>query len=106
MAALRDLKGTLEPKLDTVTVDVTLLKVDFKKLSDKVTTAKSNIAALQSTNKWLEEQVQYLTKQTEMLTTKLEDQEWRARRNKMQLVGVAEEAEDHSAILYPEYPKT
>ncbi|KAJ1098336.1 hypothetical protein NDU88_003451 [Pleurodeles waltl] len=41
MAAIQDIIGTIEPKLDTVTVDIILLRAVFKKIAEKVTAAKS-----------------------------------------------------------------
>ncbi|KAJ1170904.1 hypothetical protein NDU88_002775 [Pleurodeles waltl] len=35
IAAIQDLKGTMEPKLEAVTVDVTLLRADLKKVVEK-----------------------------------------------------------------------
>ncbi|KAJ1087896.1 hypothetical protein NDU88_001055 [Pleurodeles waltl] len=43
MAAISDLKSTLEPKLDTVTADVSLLLADLQKMADKMSTAESDI---------------------------------------------------------------
>ncbi|KAJ1120672.1 hypothetical protein NDU88_008834 [Pleurodeles waltl] len=57
MAAISDLKSTLEPKSDTVTADVSLLRVDLQKMKDKMSTAESDIETLMSTSKSLEEQV-------------------------------------------------
>ncbi|KAJ1119063.1 hypothetical protein NDU88_007249 [Pleurodeles waltl] len=45
MAAICDPKNTLEPKHDAVTVDITVLRAYFKKLSEKITAV--NIAVLQ-----------------------------------------------------------
>ncbi|KAJ1162251.1 hypothetical protein NDU88_002719 [Pleurodeles waltl] len=36
MAAIHDLKGSLEPRLDAVAIDVGLLWADLQKVSDKV----------------------------------------------------------------------
>ncbi|KAJ1108772.1 hypothetical protein NDU88_006142 [Pleurodeles waltl] len=57
MAAIHDLEGSLEPRLDAVAVDVALLRADLKKVSKKVTTVKTDIAHLQSTSKTLADQV-------------------------------------------------
>ncbi|KAJ1191498.1 hypothetical protein NDU88_000814 [Pleurodeles waltl] len=38
MAAISDLKPTLEPKLNEVTADVSLLRADLQKMTDKVST--------------------------------------------------------------------
>ncbi|KAJ1114037.1 hypothetical protein NDU88_002277 [Pleurodeles waltl] len=59
MAAIQDLKGTLEPRLKAVMVDVTLLQADPKKVAEKVTTAETDIAHLQSTSKRLENQADW-----------------------------------------------
>ncbi|KAJ1163681.1 hypothetical protein NDU88_004135 [Pleurodeles waltl] len=58
IAAIQDLKGSLEPKLDVVTVDVTLLQADLKKVVEKVTNVETDIARLQSISKRLENQWQ------------------------------------------------
>ncbi|KAJ1119829.1 hypothetical protein NDU88_008014 [Pleurodeles waltl] len=61
MAAIQDLRGSLEPKLDAVTVDVNLLRADLKEVAEKVTNAEPDIAQLQSTSKRLEDQPLYST---------------------------------------------
>ncbi|KAJ1208076.1 hypothetical protein NDU88_003466 [Pleurodeles waltl] len=81
MEAIRDLKSSLEPKLDAVTVDVNLLRADFHKMSEKVKSQELNINLLQSTAKRLEEQVQFLAKQQPQMAARLEDQEGSARKN-------------------------
>ncbi|KAJ1113260.1 hypothetical protein NDU88_001514 [Pleurodeles waltl] len=63
MAAISDLKQTLEPKLDAVTIDVSLLRADFQNMTEKDNRAETYIQALQSMSKRLEEHVQLLTKQ-------------------------------------------
>ncbi|KAJ1158341.1 hypothetical protein NDU88_011032 [Pleurodeles waltl] len=93
MAAISDLKQTLEPKLDAVTIDVSLLRLNLQKMADKVNKAETHIQALQSSSKRLEEHVQLLTKQRNIMEARLEDQEGRARRNNIRVVGVPERAE-------------
>ncbi|KAJ1142285.1 hypothetical protein NDU88_008612 [Pleurodeles waltl] len=101
MVAIQDLKNSLEPKLDAVTVDVKLLRADFCKMSEKVTSAELHINLLQSTSKKLEDQFQYLTKQQALMAARLEDLEGR-RRNNIQVVGVPEGAEGPSMDLFLE----
>ncbi|KAJ1176444.1 hypothetical protein NDU88_001724 [Pleurodeles waltl] len=60
MVSIQDLRGSLEPKLDAVMVDVNLLRVDLKKVLEKVTNAETDIARLQSTSKRLEDQANIL----------------------------------------------
>ncbi|KAJ1178206.1 hypothetical protein NDU88_003453 [Pleurodeles waltl] len=73
MAATQDLKGTLEPKLDTVTIDVALLRAYIQKVREKVTTAESHIMHLQSTTERLEYQVQSLMKQATAMAGRNKD---------------------------------
>ncbi|KAJ1150230.1 hypothetical protein NDU88_003025 [Pleurodeles waltl] len=80
MAAIHDLRGSLEPKLDAVTVDVNLLHVDLKDVTEKVINAEMDIARLQSTSKRLEDQVQLITAEHEKIMARLEDQEGRAQK--------------------------
>ncbi|KAJ1162915.1 hypothetical protein NDU88_003379 [Pleurodeles waltl] len=93
MAAIQDVKGTLEPKLNAATVDAALLRVDLKMASKKVTTDELHVNLLQSTTKRLESQVQLLTQQTNTMAAKLDDQKDRARRNNIWVVGVPEGTE-------------
>ncbi|KAJ1128063.1 hypothetical protein NDU88_006450 [Pleurodeles waltl] len=58
--------------------------------------------ALQYTSKRLEEHVQLLTKQQNILEARLEDQEGRARRNNIRVVGVPKGAEGPSVDLFLE----
>ncbi|KAJ1104765.1 hypothetical protein NDU88_002174 [Pleurodeles waltl] len=80
MAVIHDLKGSLEPRLDAVAVDVGLLWADLQKFSNKVSTAETDIARLQSKSKALEEQVQFLMAEHDSMAARLEDQEGLARR--------------------------
>ncbi|KAJ1172698.1 hypothetical protein NDU88_004542 [Pleurodeles waltl] len=68
MEAIRDLKSSLELKLDAVTVDLNLLGADIYKTSEKVKSAKSHIHLLQST-------VKSLTKEQAHMSARLEDQD-------------------------------
>ncbi|KAJ1103192.1 hypothetical protein NDU88_000619 [Pleurodeles waltl] len=102
MAAIQDLKGLLEPTLDAVTMDVTLLKADLKKVAEKVTNAETDIAHLQSTSKRLGDQVQFLTAEHERIVARFEDQEGRAWRNNFRVVGVPEGVKGPSVELFLE----
>ncbi|KAJ1180174.1 hypothetical protein NDU88_005398 [Pleurodeles waltl] len=102
MTAIQDLKTSMEPKLDTITVDMSLLQADSQNMSEKVTSAETHINLLQSTatSKKLEEQVKCLTRQHKIMAVRLEDQEGRARRNNLRVVGVAEGSEGPSVDLF------
>ncbi|KAJ1204115.1 hypothetical protein NDU88_007896 [Pleurodeles waltl] len=102
MAAIHDLKGYLEPRLNAVAVDVGLLRADLQKVSEKISTAETDIAHLQSTSKALEEQVQFLMAEHGRMAARLEDQvEW-ARRNNIRVIRVPEGAEGRSVKLFVE----
>ncbi|KAJ1104072.1 hypothetical protein NDU88_001487 [Pleurodeles waltl] len=67
MDIIQALRNNIELKIDAVMLDVNLLHVDLRKVTDKVTAAKGQIKGLQAVNKQLEKQVRDLTKkQTEM----------------------------------------
>lgn len=102
MKAIREFRGTMEPKIDSVTEEVNLLRADFKKMSNKVSAAETEIGSLQSKTKRLEEQVAALTKRQVDIYARLEDQEGRARRNSLRIVGVPEGMEGPSVDLFVE----
>ncbi|KAJ1097892.1 hypothetical protein NDU88_003008 [Pleurodeles waltl] len=77
MMAIQIVKDTLEPKVDRVTLEVNRIRADLKKVTEKLTVAESQILGLQSVMKCQEEQVQNLTKQTTVLTARLEEQKGR-----------------------------
>ncbi|KAJ1153746.1 hypothetical protein NDU88_006504 [Pleurodeles waltl] len=92
MTAVKDLKETIELKLDAVTIDVTLGWADYQKLSKKLTSNESTVGGLQNTTKLLEEKVDKLEKAHIQMAASLEDQEGRARRNNIKIMGVPEKA--------------
>ncbi|KAJ1155947.1 hypothetical protein NDU88_008672 [Pleurodeles waltl] len=102
MAAIPDLHSSLEPKLDAVTVDVNLLFADLEKVTEKVINGETDIAQLQSTSRRIEDQVQFLTTEHEKIMARLEDQEGRAQRNNIRVVGVPERAEGPSVEFFLE----
>ncbi|KAJ1187847.1 hypothetical protein NDU88_004615 [Pleurodeles waltl] len=75
LVAIQDLKTSLEPNVDVVTIDVNLMRTNLQKMSEKVTLAASHINLLQSTSKNLEEEVQCLTHQQELRAKRLEDED-------------------------------
>ncbi|KAJ1153543.1 hypothetical protein NDU88_006302 [Pleurodeles waltl] len=75
---------------------------DLKKVTEKVTNAETDIARFQSTSKRVEDQVQFLTAEHEKIVARLEDQEGRARRNNIRVVGMAKGVESPSVKLFLE----
>lgn len=101
MAAIADLRGTIESKIDTVTIEVNLLRADFRKTADKVTMAEGKITQLETTTGNLEAQAQQLKQQQCVMAARLEDEEGRAQRNNIS-VGVPEKMEGQSVDLFLE----
>ncbi|KAJ1139074.1 hypothetical protein NDU88_005451 [Pleurodeles waltl] len=88
--AIQDLQGSItpiEPKRDAVTMDINLIRADFSKISEKVAVEETHISGLLSTTKRLENPVQTLTKQSETMAARMEDQEGRACINNIRVVG-------------------
>ncbi|KAJ1217820.1 hypothetical protein NDU88_005407 [Pleurodeles waltl] len=102
METIQALRSNIELKIDAVTINVNLLQADLCKVTDKVTTAESQINGLQAMTKRLEKQVQELTQQREVVAVKLEDQEGRAHHNNVRIIGVPEGAEGCSTELFIE----
>ncbi|KAJ1166004.1 hypothetical protein NDU88_006416 [Pleurodeles waltl] len=92
----------IEPKIDAVTLNVNLLRVDLHKVTDKVTTAEGQITRLPPITKRLEKKVQDLTKKQSKVASKMEDQEDRAHRNNIWITGVLEGAEGNKIELFVE----
>lgn len=102
MKEIKTFRGTLEPKLDSVTEEVNLLRADFRKMSEKISTAEAGLGTLEAKTKRLEEQVLTLTKQQAEVHARLKDQEGRARRNNLRITGVPEGMEGPSMDLFVE----
>ncbi|KAJ1160907.1 hypothetical protein NDU88_001397 [Pleurodeles waltl] len=78
MSDIQSLRGSLELKLDAVTVDINLLRADLQKVTDTVTTAETQTHGLQVATKRLEDQAKVITKQQSAVAAKLEYQEGQA----------------------------
>lgn len=102
MSAIQALGMTLEAKIDKVSIEMTLLRADLNKTSERATQNETHIVELQKATKSLEERVQQLTHQQRQTTARLEDQEGRARRNNSRVVGVPEKMEGQSMDLFLE----
>ncbi|KAJ1172458.1 hypothetical protein NDU88_004305 [Pleurodeles waltl] len=89
-------------RLNAVAVFVALLRADLNKVLERVTTAETYITGLQSTSKKFEDQVRSLTAEHGQLAVRLEDQEERAWRNNIRVVGVPEGVEGLSFELFME----
>lgn len=102
MAAIQTLGATLEAKIDTVSIEMNLMRADLRKTSDKVQAAEETIEDLRGKTRSMEDRIQKLTHQHKEMALQLDDQEGRARRNNIRVVGVQEGLEGRSVELFLE----
>ncbi|KAJ1209239.1 hypothetical protein NDU88_004617 [Pleurodeles waltl] len=93
LAAIEDSRVALEGKIETVAVEVNLLKADLRKVLDKVKVAGGSIAEIQSEVGTLQSQVAQATSTVGQLEARLEDAEARSCWNNVRLLGFQERAE-------------
>ncbi|KAJ1096781.1 hypothetical protein NDU88_001912 [Pleurodeles waltl] len=100
LAAVLDIKNSLEPKIDALQIDVGLMRGDHKKIKERVEIIKSTVASNRPTVKDTEPQIQTLEPEVEELRKRIEDLEGRCRRNNVWLAELPEYVEDPSMELY------
>ena len=102
MAAIQGVQGALEAKIDTMAVDVNLLRTDLRNIREKVVGSEVAITDLQKENIELKTRVRALEKTSKEHSVKLEDLEGRSRRNNIRVTGVPERAEGSAPELFVE----
>ena len=100
--AIEHTRERLETKTDEVTVDLSILRDDHKKLAERVTRNESAVGGLQPTVKDTQTQLAELTDHVRYLEGRAEDAEGRARRNNLRIVGLPEGVEGRDPLLYLE----
>ena len=60
MSAIRGIQETLEHKMDSISIEVNLLRADFGKMKDRARENQGAVASLQTENKELKRQLQEL----------------------------------------------
>lgn len=93
LKAIQGSHSALERQIETVSIDVNLLRTDLRKVADKVTDAEGNIEQLQGEVASLKKTVTHLTAATSALERRAEDAEGRARRSNIRVLGVPERME-------------
>lgn len=83
-------------------LSLNLMRADMRKTSDKVRAAEDHIENLQTKTRSLEDRIQKLTHKHKEMALHLDDQEGRARRNNIRVVGVPEGIEGPSVELFLE----
>ncbi|KAJ1091258.1 hypothetical protein NDU88_004385 [Pleurodeles waltl] len=98
LAAIQGSWVVLEGKIETVVVEVNLLRAELQKLSDKVKVADGPIAELRSKVGTLWTQMAQATSTVGRLEAKLEDEEGRSRRKNVRLLGFPERAAGSAGV--------
>ncbi|KAJ1127016.1 hypothetical protein NDU88_005422 [Pleurodeles waltl] len=101
-ATIRGSRVALEGKIETVAVEVNLLRADLRKVSDKVKVAGGSLVELQMEVGALRKQMAQASFTVGRLEARLEDAEGRSRRNNIRLLGFPERAEGSAAETFVE----
>ncbi|KAJ1113904.1 hypothetical protein NDU88_002144 [Pleurodeles waltl] len=87
LATIQGSRVALESKIETVAVEVNLLRADLRKVSDKVKVAEGSIVELQTEVVVLHKQMVQATSTVGRLEAQLEDAEGRSQRDSIRLLG-------------------
>ena len=96
--AIERARERLESKIDEVTVGLTLLRDDHKKLADRVAQTERSIREVQPQVKDQHAQILELADQIRFLEGRAEDAEGRAWRSNIRIVGLPEGKEGHDLL--------
>ncbi|KAJ1184807.1 hypothetical protein NDU88_001609 [Pleurodeles waltl] len=100
LMAIQGSRVALEGKIETVAVEVNLLRADLQKVSDKVKVAEGSIVELQTEVGALRIQMVQANSMARRLEARLEDAEGRSRQNNVRLLGFPERAEGSAAEAF------
>ena len=102
MVAIKDVKHVLENKIDSTAIEVTLIRTNLHKITDRVRATEESVQTLTSTTDRLDKHMKQLQNRVDQMTTQLDDYEGRSRRNNIRITGVPERAEGPSVDLFVE----
>ena len=91
LTAIRDTKCALEAKIDTVAVDVGLLREDHKKLAARVSEVESTHSTVRPSVQQLQKEVRNITTDIETLRRRAEEAEGHSRRSNIRFMGSRKE---------------
>ncbi|KAJ1146948.1 hypothetical protein NDU88_013200 [Pleurodeles waltl] len=91
LQAVLDTKTSLERKIDSVVLEVNLLRTDQRKLSERVATTETTLETAQSAIIEMKAQIQCMENNIASLQRRAEDDESRSRRNNVRFMGVPEQ---------------
>ena len=102
MTAIKDVKHVLENKIDSTAIEVTLIRTNLHKITDRVKATEESVLTLTSTTDRLGKHVKQLQTKMDQMAAQLDDHEGRSRRNNIRITGVPEKAEGPSTDLFVE----
>lgn len=102
MEAIAGVRTSLEHRIDSVNIEVTLLRADFKKINTKVKELDLTTKALVTDTLTLQKQVSQLQTQNQQMADLLDSYKGRARRNNIRIMGVPEHLEGPTVDLLVE----
>ena len=102
LQAITETKETLQAQIGTVTTELSLLRADHRKLTEKVTTVEGEVTELKPVQQQLQAQMSSLTTRVQTLEKRAEDAEGRSRRNNVRIVGLPEKTEGGDTVKYLE----
>lgn len=102
LEAITAIRTSLEVRIDTVAIDVALIRENMKKITERLGVVETTTKDLTDETTQLREQVKELRTSQETMTLQLDDYEGRMRRNNIRLIGIPERAEGQATDLFVE----
>ena len=102
LEAIKTTREALEHKIDSVVIDVGLLRADHKKIAEKVENNKLLLADIQPKVGDNTENIARLTEKMEVLERRMEDLEGRDRRSNIRVIGIPEGTEESDMVKFLE----
>ncbi|KAJ1172857.1 hypothetical protein NDU88_004699 [Pleurodeles waltl] len=99
LQAIMDIKSSLELKIDTVSQDLNLLRVDHRNLTERVKTMDDTLSKTSPMVSDKQKQIQRLDAEVKMLWRRAEEAESRSRRNNIRFVVFPEHPPEQSSEL-------
>lgn len=100
--AITSIRTSLESRIDTVAIEVTLIRENMKKITDRMSAVEHTTTDLSEETSQLKQQITQLRSTQEAMSQQLDDYEGRMRRNNVRIIGVPERVEGQAADLFVE----
>ena len=100
LAAINASRESLEHKIETVIIDVNLLRADQQKIADRVKSTETQILDIQPTVESNTTQLQEIRDKIKQMEKRVEELEGRDRRSNIRVIGMTEGMEGTNMIRY------